>query len=174
MRIFRLTRVESSLDGSVRTDSLRISPSSIDEGSYFTITSLRLIGAFTFLAFSQSWLTYGDLYFSLHAMTLKICLLICRKTYVADWLHNCMQLCVGCTDFVHVCVRLFAMYAALLRLYGLCVHLCMALRNVYAFAYVVRLVRTFVYGFCPLSSLCIRISILRVKRLVHKYTDFAH
>ena len=63
MRIFRLTRVESSLDGYVRTDSSRMSSSSIDDDIYFTIKSSKLIGAFTFLAFVQSGLTRGDLYF---------------------------------------------------------------------------------------------------------------
>ena len=99
MRIFCLTRVESSLDGSMQTVSLCMSMSSIDKGSSFTIKYLGIIGAFTFLAFVQSGLTCGDLYFFLHAMTLEICLLIFRKTSVADWLRNCMRLCVGCTAF---------------------------------------------------------------------------
>ena len=37
MWIFRLSQVESSLDGSVRTESLRMSPSYSDEGSPLTI-----------------------------------------------------------------------------------------------------------------------------------------
>ena len=44
-------RVESSLDGSVRTDSLRMSLSSSDYGISFIIKSSRLIGAFNFLDF---------------------------------------------------------------------------------------------------------------------------
>ena len=47
-------RVESSLVGSVCTDSSRMSLSSIDDGSSFAIHSMRLIGAFTFLDFVQS------------------------------------------------------------------------------------------------------------------------
>ena len=54
MRIFCLTQVESSLVGSVWTDSLRMLPSSSDKGSSFTITSSRLIVTFTFLDFVQS------------------------------------------------------------------------------------------------------------------------
>ena len=109
MRICCLTQVEFSLDGFMRTDSLRVSPSSSEDGSSFTIKSSRLIGVLTFLDFFESGLTCVDLSFSLHAMMLKIYLLICSKTYVAVWVRNCMQLCVGCTVFVHIFVRICAM-----------------------------------------------------------------
>ena len=98
-------RVEYSFDGYVRTGSLRMSPSSSDNGSSFTIKSSRLIGAITFLAFFQSGLTHVDLSLFLRARTLKIYLLISLKTSVAVWVHNCMRICVGCTNFVHVCVK---------------------------------------------------------------------
>ena len=124
MRIFCLTWVESSLVGSVRTEISRMSPSYSDGGCSFTIKSLILIGEFNFLAFVQLWSTCGDLYFFLPSMMIKIYLLTCRKRSVVNWLHNCMQLCVGCTAFAQVCVRLCAMYEALRRLYGFCVRLC--------------------------------------------------
>ena len=84
MRIFRLMRVESSFDGSVRTDNLRMSPSSSDEVSSFTINYLRLMGTVTFFDLVQSLLTLVDLTFLPHAMTLKIfflssLLLICLR-----------------------------------------------------------------------------------------------
>ena len=65
MRIFRLARVESSLVGSVHTDSSRMSPPYNDEGSSFTIKSSRVIGAFTFIAFIQSRSIRGELPFDL-------------------------------------------------------------------------------------------------------------
>ena len=106
---FCLLRVESSLVGSVITDSSRMSPSSSDDGSSFTIKSSRLIGAFTFLAFVQSWLTRVDLYFLLCVMTLKIFLADLFEPSVAFWVRNYMRLCVGCMAFAHFCVRLCAM-----------------------------------------------------------------
>ena len=109
MRIFRLMQFESSFDGSVCTDSSRMSPSYIGDGSSFTIKSLRLIGSFTLLDFVQSRLTRVYLSFLLRAMTLEIYLLIYRKTYVAVSVHNCMRRCMYCTAFAHVCVRLCAM-----------------------------------------------------------------
>ena len=109
MWIFRLMLVESSLVGSVRTEISRMSLYASDKGSSFTINSLIIIGVFTFIAFVQSRLTRGDLYFLMRAMTLKIYLLIYGKTYVAVWLRNCMWLCVGCRDFFHTCVRNYAM-----------------------------------------------------------------
>ena len=108
MGIFCLMRVESSLDGSVCTDSSRMSRSSSYGGSYVTIKSLRLIGTFTFLAFVQSRLTLVDLSFSLRAMTLKILLVDLFKTSIAVWVRDCMQLCGSCTNFVPVCVQLCA------------------------------------------------------------------
>ena len=77
MQIFRLMLVESSLVVSVSTDSLQMAPSYSDDVNSFTINYLRIIGAFTFLDFVQSRLTRVDFSFSLHAMTLKIYLLIC-------------------------------------------------------------------------------------------------
>ena len=70
MRIYRLTRVEYSLFGSVRTDSLYMSTSSSEEGSSFTIKSSILIVAFTFLDFFQSQSIFGELSFSLRSLTL--------------------------------------------------------------------------------------------------------
>ena len=93
-------QVESSLDGSVRIDISRVSTSYSDDGSSFTIKSLRLIGAFTFLDFVQSRLTRVELPFLLRAMMLKIFLLISSKTSVAVGVRNCMRLCVGSTAFV--------------------------------------------------------------------------
>ena len=130
MWIFRLMLVESSLVGSVRTEISRMSLYASDKGSSFTINSLIIIGVFTFIAFVQSRLTRGDLSFLMRPMTLKIYFLICRKASVADWLQICMRLCVGCTAFAHVCVRLCEMYLALRSLYGFCARLCTALRNV--------------------------------------------
>ena len=127
------------------TDSSRMSPSSNDEGSSITINSPRLIGAFTFLAFVQSRPIRRNLYFLLRSMTLLIYLLICRKTSAADCLRKCMQFCVGCTAFAYVCVRILR---------------------------VKRLLRTFVYIFCMLIVLCVRIRILHVKQSVHTDTAF--
>ena len=64
-----------------------------------------------------------------------------------------MQLCVGCTDFAHVCVRLCTLFAALRRLYDF---FC-----------------TLVYGFYVLSGLCACIQLLRIKHIVHTDTAFA-
>ena len=47
------------------------------------------------------------------------------RTFVYGF-AQCMRLCVGCTAFSYVCVRLCAMYAALRRLYGFCVRFCTA------------------------------------------------
>ena len=57
---------------------------------------------------------------------------------------QCMWLCVGCTDFAYICVRIWAMHAAL--------HTYKALRRL--------------YGVCALSGLYVHIQILRFKRLV--------
>ena len=70
MRVFCLTRVESSLVAYVCTASLCVSPSYSDEGVFFTVKYSILIGVFTFLRFVQSQSTRGDLYFLLHAMML--------------------------------------------------------------------------------------------------------
>ena len=86
-------------------------------------------------------------------------------------------------SFAYVCVRICAMYAPFCWLYGFCVRLCTALCNVFGFAYVVwllcinRLVSAYtdllgLYDFCTLRGLCIRMQILRVKRLVRTDTDF--
>ena len=109
MRIFRLMRVESSLVGSMSTDSSRMSPSSSYDGSSLTIKSSRLISAFTFIDFVQSRLTCVDLLFLLRAMMLKIFFsrVDLFETAVAVW----------------VC-----------RLYGFCARLCKTLRNVSGFA----------------------------------------
>ena len=79
-----------------------MSPSSSDYNISCTIKSSRLIGAFTFLALTQSRLNRVDSSFSLHAMTLKIFLVDFFETSVAVWVRNCMHICVGCTDFAHV------------------------------------------------------------------------
>ena len=86
-----------------------MSPSSSDDCSFFTIKSLRIFGAFTFLDFVQSRLTRVGLYFLLRSMMLKIYLFICGKTYVAVYVRNCMPLCVCWTAFARICVRLCAM-----------------------------------------------------------------
>ena len=109
MRFFCLMQVESSLFGSVRIDSLRMSRSSSDDGSFFTNKSLIIIGAFTFLSFFQSRLTRVDFYFSLRVMMLKILFVDFFETSVAVWLRNYMRRCVGCTAFARICVRLCAM-----------------------------------------------------------------
>ena len=71
-----------------------------------------------------------------------------------------------------VCSRLVAeLYAALRKFYDFDTRLCTALRNVYGFAQIVRILRTFVYGFCALSGLCVRIRIFSVKQLVQMNTD---
>ena len=106
MRIIYLMQVESSLDGSVRTDSSRMSLSSSYNGISFTINYSRFIGEFTFLAFAQTRLTRVDFHLSLRAMVLKTYLLVFPNTSVAVWVRNCMRLCVGCANFAHVCVQL--------------------------------------------------------------------
>ena len=63
IQILHLTRVESSLVGSVQKKSSRISPSSSDTGRYLTIKYSRLMGAVTFLYFLIPWSVCG--YFSL-------------------------------------------------------------------------------------------------------------
>ena len=70
MRFFCSTRVKSSLVGSVRTESLRMSPSSSDRGSSFTINSSRLMGAFIFLYFVPPRSFLGDFSFSWRGMKL--------------------------------------------------------------------------------------------------------
>ena len=173
-----------------------MSPSSSDDGSSFLITSSILICAFTFIAFFQSRLPRVDLSFSLRAMTLKICLLICRKTYVSDWLLNCMRLCVGSTAFAHVCVRICVGCTDFLYV---CVHILRVKRIVHTYTdfrrlydisalsglcvcirifHIKRRVRTdtafaHVYNFFALNGLCVLIRLLRVKRLVRTYTTFA-
>ena len=97
-------RVESSLVGSVSTDSFQRSPSSNDDVSSVIIKSSRLIGAFIFLGFVQSRLTRVNLSFSLRAMTLKIFLVDLFKKSIAVWVRNCMRLFVDYTNFLHVCV----------------------------------------------------------------------
>ena len=101
MRIFRLMRVESSLVGSVSTDSSRLSPSSGDDGSSFTIKSLRIIGTFTFLAFFQSRLTRVDLSFFLHAM-IKFFLVDFFETAVAVWVRSLYGFCALSGLCVHI------------------------------------------------------------------------
>ena len=125
MKILRLTRVESSLVGSVRTESLRMSPSSSDRGSSFTIKSSRLMGAFTFLDFVQPGSFCGDFYFSWRAMTI----------YSAS--------CFG----GNLCRLFVQMYAALRMFYGFCVRLCMAFAYVYSFC-------VHVYSFCARCADC--------------------
>ena len=153
MRIFCLTRVESSLVGSVHTDSSRMSPSSSDRGSYFTIRSSRFMVASTFLAFVQPRYFCGDFSFPLRAM----------KLYSTYWLVG-----NGC--------RLFAqMYAALRMFYGFFVRLCTAFAYVYgffislctAFAHVARLLRTYTaYLLSKFCGFCISIRIfVRVERI---------
>ena len=145
MRIFCLMQVESSLAGYVITDSSRISPSSSDDGTSFTIKSSKLIGAVTFLALFQSRLTRVDLSFSPHAMTLKIFFLVdLFDTAVSFWVRSLYGFC--------------AMQAALCRLYVFCVRIQLVrskrfmltntsfARNTY-FAYV--------YNLCALSRLCV-------------------
>ena len=92
-------------------------------------------------------------------------------TYTAFWVRlctafaQCMRLCVCCTDFTYVCAQIWAMYAALHRLYGFCA------RFVWFCTMYAALRR--LYGFCDLSCLCIHIRLLRVKRLVRTHTVFA-
>ena len=146
MRIFCLTWVKSSLVGSAQIDSLPMSPSSSDRGSYFTIKSSRLMGSFNFLAFVQPQSFRGDFYFSLRAMTL----------YSTYW-------------FVGNVCRLFAQFYEALRMsYGFCVCLCTAFLYVYGFyvhfctdfAHVVRLLRTYMaYFLHKLCGFCVHIRI---------------
>ena len=71
MRGFHLMQVESSLAGSVITDSSRMSLSSIDDGNSFTIKLSRIIDAFSFLALFHSQFTCVNLSLLLRAKTLK-------------------------------------------------------------------------------------------------------
>ena len=157
----------------MRTDILRISPSSSNRGSYFTINSSRLIGAFTSISFVQPWSISGDFSFLLRAMT-----------------FYSTSLFVG-----NVC-RLFAQVHASLRMfYGFCVHFCTAFEYVYAFCvhlctdfvhlcgFFVRIrlifcascaTFSYVYGvLCALSGFCVRIRLfVRYERLLR--TDTAY
>ena len=87
--------VESSLVGSVSTDSLQMSPSYSYDGTSFTINFLRLIGAFTFLGFVQSQLTRVDLSFLLRVMTLGILFFLVDlfETAVAVWVRRLYNFC---------------------------------------------------------------------------------
>ena len=67
---------------------MRMSPSSSDDGNYFTIKYLRLIGEFTFLDLVQSQLTRMDLSFLLRAMTLNFFLVDLFETAVAVWVRR--------------------------------------------------------------------------------------
>ena len=92
---FCLLRVESSLVGSVITDSSRMSPSSSDDGSSFTIKFLILIGVLTFLDFFQSRLNRADLFLLLRAMTLRIFFFLVdfTETAVAVWVGRLYGFC---------------------------------------------------------------------------------
>ena len=73
MRIFCLMRVESSFDGSTRTDSSQMAPSCRDDSTSFYIKSSRLMGAvMPFLDLVQSQLSRVDLPCSPHATTLRV------------------------------------------------------------------------------------------------------
>ena len=156
MWIFCLMRVESSLVGSVRTDILRMSPSSNYRGSSFIINSSILMGAFTFVAFVQPLSICREFSFLLRAITI----------YSNSW-------------FVQNVCRLFAqMYTSLRMFYGFCVHFCTDFAYLYGFcvrfctdfAHVMLVLRTYkaylcascatfayVYGFlCALIGFCVR------------------
>ena len=83
MRILCLTRVESSLVGSVRTESLCMPPLSSDTGSSFTINYSRLVGAVTFQALLQPRLFCVDFFF--HGMAWHLTLFLSE---VNVRLHN--------------------------------------------------------------------------------------
>ena len=68
MLIICLTRVKSSLVGSVRTKILCMSTLSSDTGIYLTINSSRLIGSVTFLALVHPLSVRGYFYFSWRGM----------------------------------------------------------------------------------------------------------
>ena len=128
MRIFCLTQVESSLIGSFRTESLRMSPSPSDKWSSFTIKSSRIMGEVTFLAFVYPQLFHGDFSFSLCGMTSyspscfggNVCWLFAQL-----WIQICVllrllhMLCLAFFTLCSFCVRI-----QLLRMFcGFCVHI---------------------------------------------------
>ena len=121
---FCLTQAKSSLVGSVWTESSRMSPSSSERGSSFTIKSSRLTGAVKFLAFFQPQLFRGAFIF--HGVAWRFTLLLALEETSADCLRN-----AGC-GFAYV--------------YGFFVRLCMA------FAHIVRLLST--YTALILRTLC--------------------
>ena len=150
---FCLTRVESSLVGSVRTESLRMLPSSSDRGSSSIINSSRLMGAFTFLDFVQPRSFSGDFSFSWRDMTL----------YSASCFGgNVYRLLVKFYIRLCVCLRILRTFV-----YGFCVR--------------IRLLHTFLRLLCTLCGFCARcatfvyvygLSFAQVVRILHMYTAF--
>ena len=137
MRIFRLTRVESSLVWSIWTECLCMSPSSRDTVSSFTIKSSRLMDAVNFLAFVQPWSFCGDFYLSWIGMTSFSASLfggnLCRL-FVQCWMRLCVHLSLlgTFTYFAHVVYSFFARCAAFAYVYRFSTR-CEAFAYVYSF-----------------------------------------
>ena len=149
MRIFCLMRVESSFAGSASTGILRMTPSSGDNHTSFSIKYLRLMGAVTSLDLVQSLLTRVDLNCLLCAMTLKIFSLLVNMSEldVAVWVH---RLYGFCTLEAALCTL-----TSFLRTNTSCV-----------------LQAACVYGYvcCTQSCFCVLVRLVRYKRLIHMNT----
>ena len=144
---FSLNVVESSLIGSVWTESLRISPSSSDRGRYFIIKSSILMGAFTFLVFVQQWSFCGKFSSSWRDRTLY---------YASGFGGNVCRPFAQCWMCIFVCSQIFCTF-------------------VYGFYVRIRLLRTFLYVFCAsCADLAYVYSLFfaQVMQLLHTCTDF--
>ena len=144
MRIFCLMWVESSLVGSVQTESLRMSPLTSDRCIYFTIKSSRIIDSFTFIDFFQPWLFRGDFSFSWPYMTLYYASFLggnINKLFAQRWMCICVCLQLLCTLVYRFCVRIRLLRTSV---YIFCAH-CKAFAYVYglSFAQVVQILRTY-------------------------------
>ena len=114
-----LTRVKSSLVGSVGTKNLRMSPSSSDSGSSFTIKSSRLMGAIPFLSLVQPRSVCGGGLFFMAWHDVLLCFFL-KETYVCVMMGAALRtldtalriftafacvenvFCAHCADFVYV------------------------------------------------------------------------
>ena len=155
MRIFCLILFESSFSGSASINSLQMAPSSRDYCTSFFIKSLRLMVTYTFLDLVQSQLNHVDLPCSPRATRLKI-------------LFSPLFL----VDFLKMAVSIYARW-----LYGFCALPCKRLyvRNTSFTGK--RFLRTYMtcaleatcaykYDFARKATYCIRIQLLRSRRLV--------
>ena len=130
MQVFCLTRFESSLVGSVHTDSLRMSPFPVTKAVYLPLSLQDLLVHLTFLISSNHNQFMGICIFFCMPWRFKSTCRFVGKCLWQTIFKKCMRLCVGCTAFAYVCVQILR---------------------------VKRLLSTFVYSFCVLSGFCVHL-----------------